>query len=77
VTGENPNPTWSTKPGIIFRMTVYAHVVDEDNEMVVIPKDALLMTLGACTFVLMETHRVFRVDELDARIIEYDAELLS
>ena len=72
----SPFPTWSTRPGVIFRMTLLAYVVDEDNETIVIPRGTLLMTMGACTFVFMETQRVFRVDELDARIIEFEAELL-
>lgn len=77
MTNLNPNPTWSTKPGVIFRMTAPVTVVDEDCETIVVPKDAILMTLGACSFVFMETQDVFRVDELDARIMEFDAELLS
>lgn len=73
----NPNPTWSFKPGVIFRMTSDEVVVDEDNMTRVLREGTLLMTLGWGSFVVMETGDVFRVDELDARIMELDAELLS
>ncbi len=73
----NPNPTWSFKPGVIFRMTADEVVVDEDNMTRVLREGTLLMTLGWGSFVIMETGDIFRVDELDARIMELDAELLS
>ncbi len=73
----NVNPTWSFKPGIIFRLFEAVTVIDEDNETLILPDKTLVMTAGYGTFVLMETCVTFRVDELDARIMEFSAELLS
>jgi len=74
----NPQPVWAFEAGHIARTCEPGlNVVDEDNEIVEIPAGSLLLTGGMGVFVLMETGRIFRVDELDALVIEYDSELLS
>ncbi len=72
----NPYPDWSFKPGIIFRLTESTSVVDEDNDTLVLEEGSLMMTCGSGMFVMMETGCTFTCDELDARIIEFGAELL-
>ena len=74
----NPRPVWAFEPGHIARTAEDpVVVVNEDNDNVHIPGRSLVMTGGGGVFVLMETGQIFCVDELDASIIEMDAELLS
>lgn len=73
----NMQPTWSWQPGHIARMGEACTVVDEDNDNVRIPEGALVLTCGHGMMVLMKSGEIFRVDELDALVMEYDAELLS
>lgn len=70
-------PTWAFEAGHIARVdNEGVAVADEDGETLVLDPGALLLTCGWGSFVLMETGLSFRVDELDALIIEHAAELL-
>ncbi len=71
--------SWTLDPGHVFRVGLYAvTVVDvETNEALTFAAGTLMLTLGVGAFLCMNTGQVFHVDELDACILEYDAEELA
>jgi len=74
----NQKSDWVFEPGRIARIGKYAvTVVDEDHREILISSGALFLTLGSGTFLLMESDVMFRTDEIDALVMEMEAELLS